>query len=178
MAKPASRDVLIQRLARRFRDRTGAPDIDPEAFADYLLKQGMEPPKIPTVREMMARIARQALKHEIRRDQVTGQPYRGWHAVPAGEDPNTGQRRFSYFDIEDAPRLAMEKAAALKLSGMVNDGAQLARDVAHWNRINPAESPIDVGEKMEGIRDAVEWRLNAPDDEEEEDGEPIDPSSI
>src|SRR5579859_1832860 len=100
----ASRDVIIQRLARQFREETDAPDIDPAAFADYLLARGVQPPRIPTEREMMARLAKQALKHEIRRDEVTQQSYRAWHAVPAGEDPVTHQMRFSYFDIDDAPR--------------------------------------------------------------------------
>jgi hypothetical protein len=164
----SSRDQIIQRLARSYREETGAEAVDADGrFAEYLIAKGVQRPKIPTERELMARIARQALKHEIRKDSVTGQPYRGWHPVPSGEDPSTGQRRFLYFDIEDAPRLAMEKAVQLRVSGMVSDGVQVARDAAHWNRINPNEQALEVQELLD-LRDPVEWRMNSDLDEDDD----------
>jgi hypothetical protein len=172
----ASRDVIIQRFARMFREETHAPDIDPASFAEYLLRHGVQPPRIPTAREVMARLAKQALKSEIRHDAVTRQAYRAYHAVPTSADPETGQMRFSYIDIDDAPRPAMEKAIALKVSSMVNDGAQVARDATHWNRINPTQIPLDVEAQLD-LRDAVEWRLHADDTEDVDDADPIDPSS-
>lgn len=174
----SSRDQIIQRLARIYREENDTDSVDPDGrFADFLIANGVKPPRTPTPREMLARVAKSALKHDIRRDAVTGQPYRGWHPVPVGEDQATGQRRFLYFDIEVAKRGEMEKAVQLRVSGMVNDGVQVARDAAHWNRINPKEQPLAVQEMLD-LRDPVEWRLNADeenDDPDDIDGEPIDP---
>ncbi|RKH86921.1 hypothetical protein D7Y21_19975 [Corallococcus sp. AB045] len=162
----ASREQIIQKLARMYREETGSEDIDPVKFADYLIKQGLTPPRVPSQRELMAKAAKAALKHEIRKDSATGRPYRGWHAVPRGTDKDSGQTLFSYYDIDDAPRLPMEKALALRVSAMVDDGVQVSFDAEHWNRINPNEQPITVDEMLD-LRDQVEWRKNARDDEDE-----------
>ncbi|MFP2961857.1 hypothetical protein ACLEPN_29690 [Myxococcus sp. 1LA] len=169
----ARQEQIIQRLARQYRREHGVDSVDPEKFADYLIKHGVTPPKVPSARELMARVARRALKHEVRRDKVSGQPYRGWHPVPAGKNSD-GQMIFAYFDIDDAPRHAMEKAVALRINSMVNDGVQVARDAAHWNRINPEEQPLAVQELLD-LRDPVEWRMNADDDQSDDDGEQPEP---
>ena len=172
----SSRQV-IQRLARQYREQTGSSNIDPLKFAAYLISQGVKPPRVPTELELMARTAKNALKHEIRVDSATNKPYRGWHAVPTGEDRETGQRIFSYYDIDDAERLPMQKALALRVSGMIDDGVQLSLDAEHWNRINPAEEPISVDEMMSDIPDQVQWRKNArfEDDDLDDESDPVEP---
>jgi hypothetical protein len=177
----SNREQIIQRLARLYREENDTDSVDPDGrFADYLIENGVKPPRVPTPRELLARVAKAALKHDIRRDEVTGQPYRGWHPVPVEEDPVTGQRHFLYFDIEVAKRIEMEKAVQLRVSGMVNDGVQVVRDAAHWNRINPDDAPLAVQEMLD-LRDPVEWRMNSEEDlDDDEDGmgdEPAEPSS-
>ena len=169
----ASRDQIIQRLARTYREETGSEDIDLAKFADYLIQQGLTPPRVPSQRDLMAKAAKTALKHEIRRDNATGHPYRGWHAVPRGTDKEPGQMLFSYVDIDDAPRLPMAKALALRVSAMVDDGVQVSFDAEHWNRLHPTEEPISVDEMLD-LRDQVEWRKNARVDDQDETGTPAE----
>lgn len=161
-----SRDQLIQKMARNYREENDIDEIDVGKFAEYLIKHGMKPPPAPTAQDLMAKAARHALKQEIRKDSATGRPYHAWHAVPQGKNSD-GQLVFSYIDIDDAPREPMRKALGQRISQMVDDGVQVAYDAQHWNRINPSEEPIQVQEMLD-LRDQVEWRIQgeSPDQED------------
>jgi hypothetical protein len=165
----ASRDQIIQRLARIYREEHGVADIDPLAFAAYLLENGVRPPPAPTPLELMAKAAKRALKQEVRRDDVTGRPYHGWQAVPQS-DPATGQLKFSYFDTDDAPREPMLKALVIRVGQMIDDGVQVTFDAEHWNRVNPQEAPLEVEEMMD-LREQVQWRIAARDQGVDDDGD-------
>jgi hypothetical protein len=56
------------------------------------------------------------------------------------------------------------RVGAVDRQQMVGDGLQLTLDAMYWSGINPNEEPIvlpmDLGPD-------IEWRLNAPDDDEE-----------
>lgn len=176
-----SRDVAIQRLARRFCEEFGTDGLDIDSdnrFTDYLLAHNIRPPRPRTEREMLAQVAKRALKHEIRRDEVTRQDYRGWHAIPTEEDPVTGQWRWKYIDLDRADRPSAEKSAQFKIRGAVHDCVRVAKDVAHWNRINAGKAePIDVMEQFD-LRLPVEIELAADDldrGSEDEDGDLADP---
>ena len=160
----ASREQIIQRMARIYREEQGSADIDLPSFADYLIRNGVRPPTTPTERELMAKAAKRALKQDIRRDEVTGRPYHGWQAVPQGKDARTGQLSFTYIDADEAPREPMKKALLLKVSMMIDDGVQVTFDAEHWNRVNSKEDPIVVDELLD-LRDQVQWRVAARDDD-------------
>lgn len=160
----ASRDQIIQRLARMYREEHDVADIDPLTFADYLIKSGVKLPPPPTDLELMAKAAKRALKMEVRRDQVTGRPYHGYQAVPQERNPVTGQLQFRYYDTDDAPREPMHKALLSRVSGMVDDGVRVSFDAEHWNRINPTEEPLKVDELFD-LREQVEWRIASRMDE-------------
>jgi len=153
----ATRDQIIQRLARLYREEYEVDEIDPPIFADYLISKGVKPPPMPTTRDLMAKAAKRALKHEVRRDEMTGRPYHGWQAVPKNKDAETGQLSFSYVDTDDAPREPM----------MVDDGVQVTFDAEHWNRVNPDKAPISVEELLD-LREQVQWRIQGEEDAEEE----------
>jgi len=164
----ASRDQIIQRMARVYREEQGSADIDLSSFAEYLIRNGVKPPPAPTTRELMAKAAKRALKQDIRRDQVTGRPYHGWQAVPHGKDARTGQLSFTYIDADEAPREPMKTALLLKVSMMIDDGVQVTFDAEHWNRVNPKEDPIVVDELLD-LRDQVQWRVASRDEESIDD---------
>lgn len=153
-----SRDNIIRNLAQDFRDENGT-HLDLADFATFLLEKKVRPPRPPTEHELMMKAARRALKHEIRKDEVTGRPYHGWQAVPQ-RDAATGQLSFTYIDTDNAPREPMQKALIIRVSGMIDDGVQVTYDAEHWNRINPTEPPIEVDEMLD-LRDQVEWRIAA-----------------
>jgi hypothetical protein len=46
---------------------------------------------------------------------------------------------------------------------MVGDALQLTLDVTHWNRVHEGEDPIVM---PLDFTDDVEWRLNAPDQDD------------
>lgn len=163
----ASRDQIIQRMARIYKEEHSSADIDLQSFADWLISHGVQPPPAPTQRELMAKAAKRALKQDVRHDEVTGRPYHGWQAVPHGKDARTGQLSFTYVDADDAQREPMKKALLLKVSMMVDDGVQVTFDAEHWNRINPKEDPIEVDELLD-LRDQVEWRIAARSEESTE----------
>jgi hypothetical protein len=71
---------------------------------------------------------------------------------------------FVYVDINEAKRSVMLKSVVNRREQMISDGLQLTFDMEHWNRINPTEEPIAL--PMDLTLD-IEWRRNAPDDEEE-----------
>jgi len=167
----ATKDQIIQRLARVYREEFGVDEIDPNIFADYLISKGVKPPTTPTPRELMAKAAKKALKHEVRRDDATGHPYHGWQAVPKNKDPLTGQLTFSYVDTDDAPREPMAKALTLRVSMMVDDGVQVTFDAEHWNRVNPDKQPISVEELLD-LREQVQWRIEGQTDTDKSNDPP------
>jgi hypothetical protein len=57
----SSRDQIIQRMARIYREEQGSADIDLSSFAEYLISHGVKPPTAPTARELMAKAAKRAL---------------------------------------------------------------------------------------------------------------------
>ncbi len=67
-------------------------------------------------------------------------------------------------DIDEAPRNIAQKAFVQRREQMIGDGLQLTFDVTHWNSVNQEDVPIEM--PMD-FTDDIQWRLNAPDDEEE-----------
>ena len=74
-------------------------------------------------------------------------------------------------DIDAAPRKIAHKSFQQRREQMVGDAVQLTFDVMHWNRVNETETPIDMPIDMPmdmpmDFTDDVEWRINAPDENE------------
>lgn len=94
----------------------------------------------------------------MRRDVVTGRPYRANLAVTIHQ--GQGQQMTFWTDIDEAPRPVAQKAFVQRREQMIGDGLQLTFDVLHWNRVNPGDSQINM--PMD-FTDDIEWRINAPD---------------
>jgi hypothetical protein len=67
-------------------------------------------------------------------------------------------------DIDEAPRFPMFKSLQKRREQMVGDGFQLTIDAEYWNGIHPDDDPIII--EMD-IGPDVEWRKNAPDEDNE-----------
>lgn len=96
----------------------------------------------------------------MRHDKVTGRPYRANLAVVQW---NNGQQLTLWHDIDVAPRRVAHKAFVQRREQMVGDALQLTLDVTHWNRVHEGEDPIVM---PLDFTDDVEWRLNAPDQDD------------
>jgi hypothetical protein len=74
-------------------------------------------------------------------------------------------RFFAFFDLTAVTgRTSMSSTNRREQS--VSDMVQLKLDVDHWNRVNPDKEPIIV---QTDLTDDVEWRINAPTDDEDEE---------
>ncbi len=154
----ASKSQQMQALIRQYRDQSGESDVDMEKVALFAVEMGW-PLSLPAdpVKILAKQFAR-AAREEVRRDEVTGKPYRVNHAY----HPVGGQLAL-WIDIDQAPRHKMLKSLINRREQMVGDGLQLSYDADHWNAINPSEEPIQI---PLDLTDDVEWRKNAPDEDE------------
>jgi hypothetical protein len=155
-----NKNQQMQAIIRQYRDETGETDIDMRKVARFAAKMGwpLSQPIDPV--DMLAKEFSRAAREEIKYDKVTGKPYRVNHAIPA----DGGQLRL-WVDIDKAPRPKMLKSLINRREQMVGDGLQLSLDADHWNSINPQDEPIDI---PLDFTDDVEWRKNAPDEDEDE----------
>ena len=147
----------MQYLLHRFREETGQEQVDMHELARYAVSKGWP---LPTPKSPLDRLAEQfasAAREEMRKDEVTGRPYRANLAV-------TGPQGTFWVDIDAAPRKIAHKAFIQRREQMVGDAVQLTFDVLHWNRINPGDAPIDM---PLDLGPDVEWKLNAPGEDEQ-----------
>ncbi len=148
-----------------YKQATGVKEVDPHELAKWAhrhLQWPMPEPQSPLDR--LAKEFSRAMREETRKDAKTGKPYRAHHAYPSTE-PN-GQTVMKWVDIDEAPRKQMHKSLQLRREQMVGDGLQLSLDADHWNSVNPKAEPIEI--ELD-FTDDIEWRKNAPDDEDEKD---------
>ena len=151
----------MQSIVRMFKEKTGQQSVDMHDVAQFAVDIGWPLPKPKTALERLAEQFSSAQREEMRRDTVTGRPYRANLAVTEWQGP----KQFTLWtDIDEAPPHVARKAFVQRREQMVGDAVQLTFDVMHWNRVNAKEEPIDM--PMD-FTDDVEWRLNAP----REDGE-------
>ncbi|GGI18176.1 hypothetical protein [Oxalicibacterium faecigallinarum] len=147
----------MQRIIHLYREETGEKEIDMHDVALFAMKKGWPMPKPETPLERLAKQFSEAAREEVRRDAITGRPYRANLAISGGS-----QQGAFWVDIDEAPRKHAHKSFVQRREQMVGDGLQLSFDVDHWNSINPTEEPIVM--PMDLTLD-IEWRKNAPDDD-------------
>ncbi len=150
----------MQRFIRYYKDETGETEVDMHKVAQFAVSKGWSLPRPVSPMDVLAKQFTQAAREEIRRDAVTGQPYRANHAIPV--TVGSGEQLHLWIDIDEAPRKSMLKSLINRREQMVGDGLQLTLDADHWNRINPRDEPIQI--PMD-FTDDIEWRKNTPDDD-------------
>lgn len=150
----------MQSLIRLYRDKTGKQSVDMHDVAKFAISMGWPLPKPRTPEERLAEQFSSAAREEVRKDQVTGRPYRANLAVTSWK--KDGQLTL-WADIDEAPRPFAQKSFVQRREQMVGDAVQLTFDVMHWNRVNADKEPINM--PMD-FTDDVTWRINAPDEDE------------
>jgi hypothetical protein len=151
----------MQRVIRAYKDETGEREVDMRNVVKWAAGKGWPLPTPPNPLDMLAKQFTEAAREEIRHDKETGRPYRANHAIATAHGAT---QLHLWIDIDEAPRAPMLKSLVNRREQMVGDGLQLTLDADHWNANNPAEKPIEI--PMDLTLD-IEWRKNAPDDEEE-----------
>ncbi len=148
-----TKKVMMQRLIRLYREKTGDTSVDMHDVAKFAASKGWELPKPKSAIDRLAEQFSAAAREEVRQDEVTGRPYRANMAVTQWIG---GQQSTLWTDIDEAPRPVAHKALKQRREQMVGDALHLSYDVEHWNRVNPTELPIqmpldftdDVAERM------------------------------
>lgn len=154
----ARKSQEMQRIIRRYKEETGKTSVDMHDVARYAASMGWPLPKPKTALDRLAEQFSSAAREEVRRDSVTGKPYRANIAVTTW---NGNQQLTLWTDIDEAPRHVAHKAFQQRREQMVGDAVQLTFDVMHWNRINEKDTPINMDMDF---TDDVLWRINEPDD--------------
>lgn len=151
----------MQRLIRMYREQSGQLSVDMHDVARFAASKGWPLPKPKTALDYLAEQFSGAAREEIRRDEITGRPYRANLAVRewSGKDQLT-----LWTDIDDAPRHVAHKNFIQRREQMVGDAVSISFDVEHWNRVNPKEEPIQI--PLDLTLD-VDWRRNAPGEDEQ-----------
>ena len=156
----ATKHQEMQRLIRYYKDETKTTEVNMHDVAQFAVSKGWPPPKPVSAMDRLAKEFSQAAREEIRHDKKTGKPYRANHAITGGY----GAAQFTlWIDIDEAPRNPMLKSLVQRREQMVGDGLQLTLDAMHWNSIHASDEPINL---PLDLTDDVQWRLNAPDDNE------------
>ena len=150
----------MQLIIKRYREDTGKDSVDMHDVAQYAVGMGWPLPKPKTALDRLSEQFSSAAREEVRRDDVTGKPYRANLAVTTWQG-NTQMTLWT--DIDVAPRHIAHRSFQQRREQMIGDAVQLTFDVMHWNRVNEKDAPIDM--PMD-FTDDVQWRLNAPDDNE------------
>lgn len=148
-----TKNERMQRVIKLYREKTGNASVEMHEVAKFAAGMGWDLPKPRSALDRLAEQFSAAAREEIRRDKVTGRPYRANMAVT--EWPN-GQQATFWTDIDEATRPVAHKALKQRREQMVGDALHLAYDVEHWNQVNPNEKPIqmpldftdDVAERM------------------------------
>lgn len=158
-----SKNQELQKIIRLYREETGRSELDLHEVARFALGKGWPMPQPKNPIDLLAAQIRDAARQEVRKDRVSGRPYRAYHAVPALDEK--GQGTFYWIDMDD-PAItfsSMKKSIVRRREQMVDDGVQLSLDLDHWNSIRPEPEHItfetDFGPD-------IEWRKNSMDDDE------------
>ena len=147
-------------IIKLYREATGKDSIDMHEVARYAAGIGWPLPKPKTALDRLAEQFSSAARTEMRKDEVTGRPYRANLAVTTWQG---SQQSTLWTDIDVAPRHIAHRSFQQRREQMIGDAVQLTFDAMHWNRINEGENPIEM--PMD-FTDDVMWRMNGPSDEE------------
>lgn len=152
----ATKAQQMQSIIKRYREETGDESVDMHDVAKYAANMGWPLPAPKTAIDRLAEQFSGAAREEIRRDKVTGNPYRANLAVTTWQG---NQQLTLWTDIDVAPRDIAHRSFQQRREQMVGDAVQLTFDLMHWNQINGQAEPIVM--PMDFSED-VEWRINAP----------------
>ena len=156
MGKAKTKSEKMQDFVRYFKDKHGVISADMREVAAEAERMGWKMPKPKTQLDMLAAQFSDSQREEIRKDDVTGHPYRANLAVSTWQG-NT--QTVLWTDIDVAPRSVAHKSLAQYRDQMIGEAVQMTLTADHWNRMNPNDEPITM--ELDFGPD-VEWELNAP----------------
>lgn len=151
----------MQDFVRFYKEKHGVISANMHDVAAEAEKMGWRMPKPKSPSELLAAQFSDSQREEIRKDEVTGRPYRANLAV---SDWHGETQMVLWTDIEDATRHIAHKSLGQYRDQMIGEAVQMTTTADHWNRMHPTEEPI----KMElDFGPDVEWRLAGPGEDQQ-----------
>ena len=151
-----TKNEQMQDFVRFYKDKFGVISADMKEVAAQAERMGWKMPKPKTPLEILAAQFSDSQREEVRKDEVTGRPYRAnlavseWHGMT---------QTVLWTDIDVAPRHVAHKSLTQYRDQMVGEAMHMTLTADHWNRVNPTAEPINM--ELDFGPD-VEWGLNAP----------------
>lgn len=130
----------LQNIIKLYKQRTGNTSVIMQDVAKFAAELGWQLPKPKDPLDVLAEQLSKAAREEVRKDAVTGRPYRANLAVTTAKQDGT-QYTF-WTDIDEAPRHVAHRSFTQRREQMIGDALQLTFDATHWNRVHAEEEPI------------------------------------
>lgn len=136
----------LRELWKQYRDQVSSDPVDLKTVAAWAIRQGLWAPRPVDLNTSLANDLAQALREEKRTDKA-GREYRA--NIPVRSRAKDGKTLFEWADIDDAPRLHVEKNVQQERRSIASDCFALMMKVDHYNEHHPDEEPIQLILKFE-----------------------------
>jgi hypothetical protein len=154
----------LRDLWKQYRDEVSVDPVDLKTVASWAISKGLWSPRPIDLSTSLANDLAQALREEKRVDRA-GREYRA--NIPVRSRAKDGTSLFEWADIDDAPRLHVEKSVQQERRSIASDCYALIMKVEHYNEAHPREEPIQL--IMDFTDDVEEMKIvNGLNDDEEE----------
>jgi hypothetical protein len=152
----------MQDFVRYYREKTGKVSVEMREVAEEAKRMGWKLPSPKSALDLLAQQFSDSQREEVRKDEVTGRPYRANLAV---SEWHGGMQMVFWTDIDAASRHVAHKSLTQYRDQMIGEAVTMKLTADHWNRRNPHEEPINM--ELD-FNDDVTWRLNAPDEDDQQ----------
>lgn len=131
----------LRELWKQYREEVSTDPVDLRTVASWAIGKGLWAPRPVDLSASLANDLAQALREEKRTDKA-GREYRA--NIPVRLRAKDGQSLFEWADIDDAPRLHVEKSVQQERRSIASDCYALVMKVEHYNEAHPDEEPIEI----------------------------------
>ena len=131
----------IRDIWRQYREEVSTDPVDLKTVAAWAICKGLWAPRPVDLSASLANDLAQSLREEKRIDKA-GREYRA--NIPVRRKAKDGQSLFEWADIDDAPRLHVEKSVQQERRSIASDCYALVMKVDHYNEAHPDEEPIQI----------------------------------
>lgn len=126
---------------KRYREEVSSDPVDLKTVASWAIANRLWAPRPIDLSTSLANDLAQALREEKRTDK-SGREYRA--NIPVRQRAKDGTSLFEWADIDDAPRLHVEKNVQQERRSVAGDCYALAMKVEHYNAAHPDEEPLQL----------------------------------
>jgi hypothetical protein len=148
----------MQAFIRYYKREHKVTEVKMADVAKFAAKQGWKVPAPVSGIDRLAKKFGEAAREEIRYDKKTRRPYRANLCIP---------QLALWIDTDETDREKMVMAIGKYREQMIGEAEIGTNTVEHWNLIHPEQLPIPF---PLDFADEVEWRRNAPPEEDEKAG--------